>query len=822
MANPTRSDPVLRKLAQPLALTRAGLLAEQALRAFWPLMTVAMAALAALMLGLQDHLPIELVWGGFVIGVLGLIVTFALGIRRFQWPTRTDALARLDATLPGRPIAAILDRQAIGAGDADSVALWQAHQARMAQRAAGARPARPDLRLAPRDPYALRYVALLALLVALLFGSVWRVGTVAGMVPGGGTGLASGPTWEGWIEPPRYTGKPTLYLSDLNKPDLSVPESSRIILRFYGEVGALTLAETVSGRTGEDAAIPSAADPQQEFTVERDGELRISGPGGRKWSIDVIKDIPPEIAVAGPASAEASGEMTLPFSASDDYGVTGGQAVIALDLEMIDRRFGLIPDPEPRENITVPLPLPITGDRAEFGETLVENFSQHPWANLPVTITLTANDAAGHVTATAPFATPLPARRFFDPMAAAVIEQRRDLLWSQANAPRVAQILRAVSHRPEDIFRSQTTYLRLRVILRRLETFTHHGLDKAHRDEIAAALWDLAVLLEEGDLGDALERLRRAQERLSEAMKNGASDQEIADLMQELRDATQDYLRQLAQQQPQEGDEQQNAENSIQMGQDDLQRMMDRIQELMEQGRMAEAQQALQELQQMMDNMRVTQGQGGPSEGQQAMEGLAETLREQQGLSDQAFRDLQDRFGPNGAPGRDGQQDQEQTLADRQRALRDELARQQGQLPAQGSPEGDAAGRALERAGRAMDDAETALREDDYAGAIDRQSEAMEALREGMRDLGEALAQNRRTQPGEGETGAGSRRADGRDPLGRETGQRGSVGTDQGLLQGEDIYRRARELLDEIRRRSGEGERSKTERDYLQRLLERF
>lgn len=823
MADPMRSDPVMRKLALPLALTRAGLLAEQLLRAFWPLLTVTMAALAALMLGVQDHLPIELAWGGMVIGALALIATFAIGIRRFRWPTRADALVRLDETLPGRPITAILDKQIIGAQDADSVALWQAHQARMVQRASAARPARPDLRLAARDPYALRYVALLALLVALLFGSVWRVGTVAGMAPGGGTELASGPTWEGWIEPPRYTGKPTLYLNDLSKPDLSVPEGSRIVLRFYGEVGALTLAETVSGRTGEGEAIPSAADPQQEFTVERDGELRISGPGGRKWSLDMIEDVPPEVAVTGPASAEASGEMALPFSASDDYGVTGGQAVIALDLDAIDRRYGLIPDPEPRESFTVPLPMPITGDRADFSKTLIENFSQHPWANLPVTITLTVTDAAGQVTSTAPYTTALPARRFFDPMAAAVIEQRRDLLWSRMNAPRVAQILRAVSHRPADIFRSQTAYLRLRVILRRLETFTRHGLDKAHRDEIAGALWDLAVLLEEGDLSDALERLRRAQERLSEAMKNGASDQEIADLMQELRDATQDYLRQLAQQQPQEGDEQQNAENTIQMNQNDLQRMMDRIQELMEQGRMAEAQQALQELQQMMDNMRVTQGQGGPSEGQQAMEGLAETLREQQGLSDQAFRDLQDRFGPNGQLGQDGQgKDQEQSLPDRQRALRDELGRQQGQLPGQGSPEGDAAREALDRAGRAMDDAEDALRDDDYAGAIDRQSEAMEALREGMRDLGEALAQNRQTQPGEGEPGAGDRRAEGRDPLGRDTTQRGSVGTDQGLLQGEDIYRRARELLDEIRRRSGEGERSKTERDYLQRLLERF
>ena len=337
-------------------------------------------------------------------------------------------------------------------------------------------------------------------------------------------------------------------------------------------------------------------------------------------------------------------------------------------------------------------------------------------------------------------------------------------------------------------------------------------------------------MLEDGDLGDALERLRRAQERLSEAMKNGASDQEIAELMQELRDATQDYLRQLAQQQPQDGDQdQQNAENMIQMTQDDLQRMMDRIQELMEQGRMAEAQQALQELQQMMDNMRVTQGQGGPSQGEQAMDGLAETLREQQGLSDQAFRDLQDQFGPGAQSGQGGQQrpgddksGENQSLADRQQALREELRRQQGRLPGQGSPEGDAAQEALDRAARAMDDAEESLRQDDYAGAIDRQSDAMEALREGMRDLGEVLAQNQQPQPGEGGTEPGDRRADDRDPLGRDSMQRGSVGTDQGMLQNEDVYRRARELLDEIRRRSGEEERSKTERDYLQRLLERF
>lgn len=847
-------DPALKALRRPLALTRVGMLAERALRAFWPLFSLAMLIPAMLMLGLHEMLPIEVVWGVAFLGGLGGLAALVHGALQFRWPRRAEVLARLDEALPGRPIQALMDRQAIGAEDAASAEVWRAHRRRMAARVADAEPVRPNLRIARLDPFALRYVAMLALAIALLFGSIWRVGSVTEMGPGGGAALASGPTWEGWIEPPRYTGLPTLYLNDQAGGQLEIPEGSRITLRFYGQLGALTLAETVSGRLGE---LPSASDPAQDFAVVQEGELRIDGPGGKAWQVAIVPDAPPVVAVAGEVTLESLGQMTLPFAASDDYGVQRGQALIELDMAGVDRRHGLAAAPEPRDPFTVELPMPITGDRAEFTEKLIEDFSEHPWANLPVTITLSVEDAAEQTAASQPYQGTLAARRFFDPLAGAVAEQRRDLLWTRDNAVRVAQVLRAVSHLPEDVFRSETAYLRLRVILRRLETFTEFGLSTGQQEEIAQALWDLAVLLEEGDLGDALERMRRAQERLSEAMRNGASDQEIAELMQELREATDDYMRQLsrqAQEEGQQGDQQQLSENMMQMTQDDLQRMMDRIQELMEQGRMAEAEQALREFQEMMENMRITQGQGqnGQSEGQRAMEGLAETLREQQGLSDQAFRDLQEQFNPgaragesqgnegrSGGQGRgeshegqggrgqgeeqsaegEGQGGEQGSLADRQQALRDELRRQQGQLPGAGTPEGDAAREALGRAGEAMEGAEDALRDNDYAEAIDQQAEAMDALREGMRELAESMAQN---QQGQGTTEGDMQAQNERDPLGRNTGSRGSIGTDDSLLQGEDVYRRARELLDEIRRRSGEGDRPEIELEYLKRLLERF
>nr|WP_170467538.1 TIGR02302 family protein [Ruegeria arenilitoris] len=827
------------------------MLAERVMRAFWPFFSVLMAILAALMLGLQDEVRVEIVWAVGAVALLGLLATLILGVRRFHLPTRAEALMRLDEALPGRPIQALMDDQAIGAADSDSVALWHAHQNRMAQRVAQAEPVKPDLRLADRDPYALRYSALLALVIAAMFGSFWRIGSVAEMTPGAAV-AGQGPSWEGWVEPPRYTGLPTLYLADQSDPTLTVPQGSRITLRFYGEVGAHSLTETTTP-LGKEAA----TEPEQDFTVQRSGELTIDGPSGRAWALNIVADTPPQVAVDGAAESEAGGQMKLPFAATDDYGVVSGAAVIELDLASVDRRYGLAAAPEPREVIQVELPMPITGDRADFTEDLIEDFSQHPWAHLPVKITLMARDAADQEGQSEPFMTALPARRFFDPLAAAVIEQRRDLLWTRDNATRVAQMLRAVSHLPEDLFRSDTAYLRLRVILRRLETFNEYGLKPEQQAEIAEALWELGLLIEDGTLADALERMRRAQERLTEAMQNGASDEEIAELMQELREATEDYMRQLQRlaQENGEFDQNQQGQNgeTMQMTQDDLQRMMDRIQELMEQGRMAEAQQALEEFQRMMENMRVTQGQGQgqQSEGQQAMEGLAETLREQQGLSDQAFRDLQEQFNPGaqagenqGNEGRSGGQGRGQShegqggqgqqgaedgagqqgqgsLADRQQALRDELNRQQQGLPGAGTPEGDAARDALDRAGRAMEGAEQALRSDDLAEAIDRQSEAMEALREGMRSLGEALAQNQQNQPGQGAQD-GDMQANNRDPLGRSPGANGTISTDENLLQGEDVYRRARELLDEIRRRTGETDRPQIELEYLKRLLERF
>lgn len=843
-------------------LTWLGLWWERLAQAFWPLGT-ALLMLVSLWHFAGGVWSQPLIFMTLLVAAVAL-VAFGLGVRAFVMPRRADVVARIDATLSGQPLLALIDSPVVGGQDAASAALWQAHQDRMRSQIVDARAVAAKPSLAERDPYALRLHVLLFLAMTVIAAP----SDVRGPAAGTATAAIASTSWEGWIEPPAYTRLPTLYLSDQPDGDLAVPVGSTLILRVYNDDGSISAAQDLAtpgaGSGDSDVALPDGL-REEHLVVMRSGTLAIAAPSanGRRWQITALVDQPPTLTRNAAVETDFDGQMTLSFAATDDYGVTTGMAEVQLDHAALDQippehRYGLALPPEQDTVWRGDLPMPVRDGWQDFEQDWVEDFSQHPWAHLPVKIILSVSDAQGQQAQADALHVALPARRFFDPLAASLIEMRRDLLWNRANAPRVAQIIRAITWQPEPkLFPQEGQYLQLRTILRQLEA----GLDNVdrrltddRRDELAGALWDLAIELEDGDLDSARDRMLQAQERLSEAMRNGASDTEIAELMQELRDATRDYMRQLSQQAARDADADEDRNSgddeseAMQLEMADLQAMMDRIQELMQQGRMAEAAQALQELQELIDNLQVAEGQPQSGEGQQALEQLGDTLREQQGLSDQTFRQLQEQFNPganagqsqqnegrNGGQGRgqshegqggEGQSDREGageggadgsqpgrgSLPARQRALRDELNRQLNGLPGQGTTEGEAARDALRQAERAMDGAEESLRRDDLAGAIDQQAEALEQMREGLRNLGEALAQNEGQGQQQGRAGEGS------DPLGRGAGQ----GRDTDALHGERLNQRAQELQDQINRRSGETDRPIDERQYLDRLLDRF
>ena len=849
----------------PVLLTRLGLITERITQEFWPTWTVLFFGLAPLIMGWQDFLPLELMLGYEVVSLMALLWTLYHGMRAMKWPRHAEAIARVDARLPGRPIAALNDVQAIGAGDKASEVIWNVHLVRMQQKTFDARAVEPDLCLASRDPFGIRYIAVLVIVLALLFGSIGRVGSVA--VAANSTDiLATGPVWEGWIEPPSYTGKPTLYLADLTENRVQVAQGSFITLRIYGDVGAVSVSETVSGRT---EGLAAETDLQQGFKVTQEGELSIVGTGGKTWKFLLRKDNAPTVELSRAIEADAKGEMSQLFFATDDYGVIAGTATIELNRATLQRSHGLAIDSDVRDAIVIDLPMPFSNDSTDFEELLIDDFSEHPWANMPVTMTLQVEDALGQVGSSEVKQITLPGRRFFLPVARAMIEQRRDILWAKANSLRVSQVLRAVSNLPDELFSDETTYLSLHHIIRRLENMEKTGLTDNVQAEVALALWELAVQLEDGSLVGARARLERAQERLEEAMRNGASNEEIAELMQELREATSDYMQMLAQNaepNPNGMDQPDTNQDSNSISQDELQALMDRIQELMEEGRMAEAMELMEQLNELMENLRVTEGEGEPqTQGERSMEDLAETLRDQQDLTDEAFRDLQDQFNQGqqgrqqkeqqpaqqGQEGENYQPSQEQgqgdnledgltgdslqgsedngapqSLTERQQALRNGLNQLRNRLPSLSGDVANNVEQSLERAEGAMDGAEDALRNENLAEAIDQQAEAMDALRDGLRLLSQALAENQMDETEEGQgvqmgNAEGSAEPERRDPLGRQLGNFGQFGSEKSVLQ-EDINRRAEDLLQELRNRSSDQKRPQIELDYLSRLLERF
>ncbi|MGB0497949.1 MAG: TIGR02302 family protein [Rubricella sp.] len=848
MTEPELDAEARARLRRTLALTRAGMAVERAARAFWPLWAFGGIAYAAWAFGawrlLEGVGPLVAV---ILHGTVALLLV-AWGLRHFRSPSAAEALARVDARVPGRPLATLEDTLAVGTGNPGAEALWQAHRRRMAAEAAARADAvPPDLKMSNRDRYGLRLVAAIAVVMALLFArDVETGGAAVGLGGGVETQVVNtGPAYEGWVSPPSYTGRPTLQLIDLAERGgaVEIPAGSRITLRVYGE-GDAALDQSLSG--AETVLVEQAPGIRDAvFTAERSGTLALSDPAGveTEWSFTVLADTPPELA-EGPELVRArSGATELLYGASDDYAVSSVTATIALDLARVDRRHGLAPEPAEQEPLTIELPLPLSGDRDDFEESLIEDFSEHPLASLPVTVTLEAMDAAAQEAVPLAFGAELPRRGFFDPLARAVVEQRRDLLWTTANAERVSRLLRASTYLADDLDVPPGAYLALRSAISRLDIAIEQGTVERDLDELAGLLWEAAVLIDGESLSDAEAALRRAQERLSNALEQGASDEEIAELTEELREAMRDYMDQLAREFAENPDREMAEAPEMDgptMDAGDLEELLDRIQELSEAGETETAQALLEQLQRMLENMQITEGgPGRPGEGG-PQEGLQDMLREQQDLADESFRELQREFRERmgqGRPGQDSQPgqgesgeggDQPQTggegmagLADRQEALRELLDDLRGGLPDAESEAGEEARRALEEAEDRMGGARDALRDGDGTRALDEQAGVMDALREGLRQL-DSEARQARGQAEEGEATAQGDPEGRRDPLGRPAGANGELGGADTRVPDADAIGRSRELLDELRRRLGERQRSDEELDYLRRLLERF
>jgi uncharacterized protein (TIGR02302 family) len=799
-----RYGSIIRALRLRLALSRGALWLETLVRRFWPLWTLALFSYAFVAFdGLNLVSPN--VGRAVVIAVLlGGVSLLAIGLRGLKIPNREAVIDRLDGD--SAPLASLRDQSATGTDDALTRALWEKHQTQMAARAVALKPSPPDLRLASFDRYGLRLMALICATVAVFFAPSGGLTSVKNAISLPVLGGDTGASIEAWATPPAYTGRPQVYLGEVaDGVILDLPVGTQIVMQVYGGSDDVTLIESVS-EAGAEFSGDKTTVRNATVTVTQSGNLEVLDDGTvlDAWRIIAAKDDKPNVIVIEEVGQTTSGALRLPFKATDDYGIVAGTARISLDIDRVDRRFGLAPEPVGREPLIASLPLPFRGATTDIFEVLVEDFSKNLWVGMPVTITLNVRDAAGQVGEVQTYGT-LPGKRFYVPLAATFAEQRRDLLWSPDNDKRVLQVLKAVTNLPSDLALSSGTYLKIRSAIRQYERMLVDEVSAEERTEITDVFWDIAVFLEDGDLGDARERLRRAQEKLLQAIEQQAEQEEISNLMEELRDATDEYLEMLAA----EAEKNQEPAETAQQpgGNEQLRQMMDELQRMAENGETEAARQLLEEMRQMLEDAQIAQQDGGNAE---QIEQMQDALSQQQGLSDQTFQQLQDLLENGG----ESSPEMDELLAERQEALREFLESLQSQ-------QSDSAGEATDEAGENMEASRDYLGDGDLGQALNEQAEAIENLRESIRRLGEEMQQAGQGRNGlqEGETQ--NKQAD-EDPLGRPLGRAGTTESGETFVPDLNASERARELLDEIRRRSGDINRPEAEIEYLKRLLDRF
>jgi uncharacterized protein (TIGR02302 family) len=407
-----------RELQLRLALTRAGLFAEALLAAFWPVLALLAFATALALLDIPALLP---GWPHLaLLAVLGLALLWFLwlGLRHFAWPTRDQALQRIEAAsgLPHRPLAAAYERPAMGNRDRQALQLFYLHRDRARRQLSRLKSAPPRPVMAGADPLALLAGAALLLVVGLVIGGgelrgrLWAalnpsLDARAGSLP---------PTLDAWLDPPDYTGAAPIYLSQTAaEQKVRVPAGSRLIAQVQGGGGEPSIALA-------DATTPftQAAEGlwKIELEVAAGNELEIVQ-GGRtlgRWQLDVVPDLAP---TAGFPTAPGESErqaLVIPYQAGDDYGL--------IDLQLEIRRA----DDATQQPLSIDL-AELNGSRKEIKGESYKDLTAHLWAGFVVELTLIATDETGQEGRSAAQRMVLPERIFTHPVARQLVELRRRL-----------------------------------------------------------------------------------------------------------------------------------------------------------------------------------------------------------------------------------------------------------------------------------------------------------------------------------------------------------------------------------------------------------
>lgn len=876
---PDGPDPHLsRTFARKVRLGTLALFFERLWPRLW--LFLGLGAVLALLSLTGAFLNLSTVAHALVIGLFALAALASLVFAaRAPWPTREEAIRRIErrSGVAHRPATSYEDTLSANANNPDTKILWQAHRERLARAIDRLKVGSPSPRADRFDPFAVRALAVLLLVpaVGLATGSLYDRLSSAFRFGKAQAGIDT--RVDAWVTPPAYTALPPTMLADgsqqaatQSKEDqaklIGVPAKSVVTLRGTGFKGAPVVLEILANGAKEPVNAVADAPKDKLDVAETRFELATSSrvralAGGKeigRWTFDVTPDLLPKIAMDKQWSRTPKGSLKLSYKGEDDYGVASAVAKVkqlksdggdpakawARAAPLKGPRLPLERPPE------LALKIPRSGAKAFEASSLLD-LGAHPWAGQKVELWLEATDVAGQVGRSETIEVALPARRFVKPLARAVIEQRRKLAEDSRHRPAVVRALDALTMEPEGFIDDAAVYLGFRTVYHRIER-------ENSREAIGSAvdqLWDLALKIEDGALSNAEKALKDAQDRLAKALENGADEKEIAALIQDLKEAMNKYLEEMQKNASKDGQEGEEDGDQQQLSQDDIDQMMKELEENAENGSREEAERLLAEMKEMMEQLKAGKTAQSKENDEKAnemlkkLDDLSELSGEQQKLMDDTFSEGEkdkkqksgsakgqqkgqkqgsqagqqqnaDKQGGQQQPRRPGAEeggeqggkaDGSSGLKDRQSQIRKNMEKLQRELEEMGA--GDL--EKLAEADGAMKRAEESLQEGDLDEATQSQAQALEQMRQTAQQMAQQMAENAQKRGGKKEDKR-------RDPLDRPQRSEGpDLGSSVKVPDAIDAQR-AREILEELRKRSGQALRPPIELDYIDRLLRRF
>jgi len=815
------ADPASRRIRRLVRRAGLALMIERLTERLWPLVTLLLLFTALAAFELPRRLP--------SLGHLALLAIFLGGLgwslwrlRRLRRPDRPEALRRIeeDSALPHRPLTLLEDELAAGKGDPLSSTLWALSKRQAAELAPRLTVRLPRPVLPQADRLGLRFVPLLLLALAGAGGLIDASlpdRLLAAATPGLGSFAGPPPLLQAWVTPPAYTHQPPQHLQSLAPGQtVTVPAGSVLLAELQGGHGKAEVriddnsrAFSWQGNDSQKLEMPLTKGSKLEI---RQGFSAIAS-----WPLAVIADRPPAIAFAEPPQHDRAGRLKLEVLGHDDYGIA--------KLSLLMRPAGA-PESEAQT-----LPLPLGPDASpELHLTLWQDLTGHPWAGRDVVMRLVAENGAGLKAVSAAVSVPLPERSFTNPIAQIVAALRKRLGQAPMDRSPVMAGLARVMASPGAFHDDTTVFLALSVSLARLRWDS----SDAAVPSVMEILWQTALKIEEGDRPMAEKALDSVQKALEEALAHNAPAAEIARLMAQLQQALDQYMDALVQDALRHGIDGIPANpDQPTVSPQDLQDLTEQIKDLAATGSREAAQAMLRRLRDLTQGMQVvakSQSEAQAKQAQGLLNELSSITEEQNRLLDQSFQanrrqqaadDTEEgslpilgqkqgprSANPSGTPSREA--------AGKQDALRQRLDKVMRQMSDGGLEPPQAFG----QASQAMKDSSASLSQGNLPDAVDAQGEAVSRLQEGTRQTLQSLSQ----KMGGGLSAQPGGLPGGTDPLGRPlpNGAGGLPNLSDQPLPGQAERTKAREVLDDLRRRSGEGQRPPEERDYLQRLLKSF